>query len=101
MSINFKLIKRKNSKSWYVQHFNGTYTSYWSCRTSDKALAKKRRDFYMGEVLRPVNCPEGGDRPEDISIAAALSVYMGRPRPGRTLARDRRLDTSPSCRVLG
>jgi integrase len=73
---NFKLIKRKNSKNWYLQHFNGTYTSYWSCRTTDKSLAKKRADLYMGEVLRMANRPEGGDRPEDISIAAVLSVYQ-------------------------
>jgi integrase len=73
---NFKLIKRKNSKSWYVQYFNGSYTLYWSTRTPDKALAKKRRDFYAAEVLRLANKPEGGDEPKDVQVASVLGVYM-------------------------
>jgi integrase len=77
MSINFKLICRRNSPNWLVQHYlsGPGYTRYWSTRTDNKSLAKKRMDAYAAEVLRMANKPEGGDRPEDLPIATVLSVY--------------------------
>jgi integrase len=78
MPINFKLVRRRNSPNWLVQHYlpDPGYTQYWSTRTDIKPLAKKRMDAYAAEVLRMANKPEGGDRPEDLSIATALSVYQ-------------------------
>jgi integrase len=78
MAITFKLVRRSNSPNWLVQHYlsDPGYTQYWSTRTDNKALAKKRMDAYAAEVMRVANRPKGGNEPEDLPIGAVMAVYQ-------------------------